>query len=104
MLSQILNRVIPGLGMLLSGMLQNIFASHLSRKDEFEADAYASALMLKTGFDINAQKTLLKKLKKLNPNDTKTPAWLLSHPPIEDRVQQIEQNVAKWTTTPKTQH
>ena len=42
-----IGRLVPLIGWQLAAMLSRLAVSGLSRKDEFEADAYATALMLK---------------------------------------------------------
>ena len=41
-LATVLNRFLPGLGVLIAGALTTLLAARLSRQDEFEADAYAA--------------------------------------------------------------
>ena len=69
----------------------------MSRKDEFEADAYATALVIKSGLGVRSQKDLLSKLDKITGVYGGTPAWSLSHPITRDRLRAIEQNELKWT-------
>ena len=61
-LMMILNRFIPGVGALVANFLTSLLAAKLSRKDEYEADAYASALLTKSDIGIKGQKDLLIKL------------------------------------------
>ena len=68
-----------------------------SRRHEFEADAYASALLIKAGIGTGPQKSLFRKLEALTQNRADgIPAWLLSHPKIEERIAAIEANEARW--------
>ena len=48
-LSVVLNRFVPFIGPWIAGLLMSLLAARLSRRDEFEADAYASALLIKSG-------------------------------------------------------
>lgn len=97
MLSAVLNRVIPGLGVLVARFIANALAAGLSRRDEHEADAYASALLVKAGIGTGPQKTLFRKLEALTGTPgAGTPAWLLSHPKTEDRIRAIEDREARW--------
>jgi len=95
-LAMVFNRFIPGLGVLVANMLTSLLAARLSRLDEYEADAYASALLVKSGIGTEAQKTLFTKLEKLTGAKGGSPAWLLSHPKTPDRIAAIEANEAKW--------
>jgi putative metalloprotease len=96
-LAMILGRFIPGVGPWIAGMLTNLLAAGLSRKDEFEADAYASALLVKAGIGTGPQKSLFMKLEKLTgARGAATPAWMMSHPKSAQRIAAIEANEAKW--------
>lgn len=98
MLSAFLNRFLPGLGVLIANFISSALMARLSRRDEFEADAYASALLMKSGIGTGPQKSLFRKLEALT--GTKgggTPAWLLSHPRTAERIAAIEANEARWT-------
>ncbi|MCG3266356.1 M48 family metallopeptidase [Yoonia sp. I 8.24] len=96
-LAMVLNRFIPVVGPWLAGMAMRLVAAGISRKDEFEADAYASALLTKAGIGTAPQKTLFKKLETLTgARGASTPAWLLSHPKTAQRIAAIEANEAKW--------
>lgn len=96
-LAMILGRFIPGIGPWIAGMLTSLLAARLSRSDEFEADAYASALLVKAGIGTEPQKTLFHKLEKLTgARGAATPAWMMSHPKVPQRIAAIEANEAKW--------
>lgn len=96
-LAMVLNRFLPGIGMWVAGSLMSLLAARLSRKDEFEADAYASALLVKAGIGTAGQKSLFSKLEKLTGGAGRgTPAWMLSHPKTPQRIAAIEANEAKW--------
>ncbi len=96
-LAMVLNRFIPVIGPWLAGMAMRLVAAGISRKDEFEADAYASALLTKAGIGTAPQKALFKKLETLTgARGATTPAWLLSHPKTAQRIAAIEANEAKW--------
>jgi len=97
MLSAVLNRFIPGIGMVIARTVSSALAARLSRRDEHEADAYASALLVKAGIGTAPQKSLFRKLDKLTgAAGTGTPAWLLSHPHTDDRIRAIEAREARW--------
>ena len=96
-LAMILNRFIPGVGPWIASGLMSLLAAGLSRKDEFEADAYASALLVKAGIGTGPQKSLFTKLEKLTgARGATTPAWMMSHPKTPQRIAAIEANEAKW--------
>ena len=96
-LGSILSRIIPGLGGIIANFLSNLLMARLSRTDEFEADEYASALMMKSGIGVEHQISMFEKLEKLSGNNANLqPAWLLSHPKIKKRIEKIEENLLKW--------
>ncbi|SDZ51638.1 putative metalloprotease [Jannaschia faecimaris] len=100
-LSGILGRYLPGVGPWIVNMLTTLVAARLSRRDEYEADAYASALLVKAGIGTAPQKALFTKLGKLTGmGGNGVPAWMMSHPKVEDRIAAIEANEAKWGTLP----
>ena len=72
-------------------------AARLSQRDEFEADAYATALLLKSGIGTEPQKALFRKLDAMTKSNHGTmPAWLLSHPSAAERIAAIEANERRW--------
>lgn len=98
-LAMVLNRVLPGIGAAIASGLTSMLMAKLSRQDEFEADAYASALLTKAGIGTAPQKSLFSKLEKLTgAGGAKMPAWFLSHPPAARRIAAIEANEQKWGT------
>lgn len=97
LLSALLNRLLPGLGLWIANLLSGALMAHLSRRDEFEADAYAAALLVKAGIGVAPQVTLFRKLAALTgAAGAGTPAWLLSHPKTDDRIAAIEVLAARW--------
>ena len=97
MLSALLNRYVPFVGVWIANIISSALMARLSRRDEFEADAYASALLIKSGIGTEPQKTLFTKLGALTGNRAQgVPAWLLSHPGTEDRIKAIEANEDRW--------
>lgn len=96
-LSAFLSRLIPGLGVLIAQAITRALAAHLSRGDEHEADAYASALLVKAGIGTGPQKSLFRKLGALTgARGAGVPAWLMSHPSTEERIAAIEAREARW--------
>ncbi|MBT7446634.1 MAG: M48 family metalloprotease [Tateyamaria sp.] len=96
-LAMVLSRFIPGGGVWIANGFTKLLAAGLSRSDEYEADAYAAALLVKAGIGIEPQITLFEKLEaltKAGPNQA--PAWLLSHPITPKRVQALKNLRDKW--------
>lgn len=96
-LAMVLGRILPGIGVLIANGLASLLAARLSRSDEYEADAYAAALLTKAGIGVAPQKSLFGKLEDL----TKTragavPAWLMSHPKTSERIKALEVLEARW--------
>ncbi|WP_417257518.1 M48 family metallopeptidase [Celeribacter sp.] len=97
-LAMVLGRFLPGIGTYIANAVASLLSARLSRQDEYEADAYASALMIKAGFGTAPQKSLFVKLNTLTgARGAKTPAWFTSHPKSDDRIKAIEANEAKWS-------
>jgi metalloprotease len=97
MLSAVLNRFLPFIGIWLANLISSALMARLSRRDEFEADAYATALLIKSGIGTAPQKSLFRKLGALTANHAEgVPAWLLSHPRTDERIAAIEANEARW--------
>lgn len=95
-LSAILGRVLPGIGIWIANWLVTLLAASLSRKDEYEADEYAAALLTKAGIGTGPQKTLLAKLESLTGMRGAAPVWLASHPATAERIRAIEALEARW--------
>ena len=96
-LAMVLSRFLPGLGAYLASALTSLLAARLSRADEYEADAYAAALLVKAGIGTGPQKSLFAKLERLTrSNAGAMPAWLMSHPKTAERIRAIEALEARW--------
>ena len=100
-LAMILGRFLPGIGVYLANFLTTLLAARLSRQDEFEADSYASALLVKSGIGLEPQKSLFYKLDALTQAGGGQMAWLLSHPKTEARIKAIEKRERQWAVTPR---
>lgn len=97
-LAGVLGRVLPGIGTWIAGAVATAVAARLSRQDEFEADRFASALMIRAGLGTAPQKSLFRKLDRLSGGGRSTvPAWFLSHPPADQRIAAIEAHEARWS-------
>ena len=98
-LAMVLSRFLPGIGVYIANTLTTLLAAKLSRADEYEADAYASALLVKAGIGTGGQKSLFHKLEDLTKtNRGAVPAWLMSHPKTGERIAAIEKLEARWST------
>lgn len=97
-MGMVISRFIPFVGHYIANFLTTILAARLSRNDEYEADAYASALLTKSGIGTAAQKSLFLKLNALTKsNGGNAPAWLLSHPKTSERIKAIEAMEKRWS-------
>ncbi|MGC9419784.1 MAG: M48 family metallopeptidase [Rhodovulum sp.] len=98
-LAMVLSRFLPGIGVYIANALASLLAARLSRQDEYEADAYAAALLTKSGIGTGAQKSLFEKLDRLTEaRGGAVPAWLMSHPKTAERVKAIEALETRWGT------
>jgi putative metalloprotease len=95
-LATVLNRFLPGIGAMIAHGLVTVLAASLSRSDEYEADAYAAALLTKAGIGTGPQKKLLARIGELAGVGGQPPVWIASHPPAADRVAAIEEMEARW--------
>lgn len=96
-LIMVLGRFIPFVGIWIANMLTSLLAAGLSRSDEYEADAYAAALLTKAGIGVEPQKSLFRKLDALTEQRAgMAPAWLLSHPHTDQRIEALEQLERQW--------
>ena len=101
-LGMILSRIIPVIGFYIANFLSTLLMAKLSRRDEFEADEYASALMEAAGFSVDPQISMFEKLSQISPSGAGV-AWLQSHPPTEERIEAIKIRTTEWraaTATP----
>ena len=97
-ISAVLSRLIPYLGPMIGRYLSQIVIAGLSRKDEFEADSYAAALLIKSGIGTTPQISLLRKIEKLTGVASSNITWTLSHPSPEQRIKAIRDLEASWIT------
>ncbi len=102
-LAMVLGRILPGIGPWIAGGVMSLVSARLSRNDEYEADAYAAALLSKAGIGIAPQISLFGKLDRLtHARAGAAPAWLLSHPKTKDRIAALRALDAKWHGTSQT--
>lgn len=96
-LSGTLGRFIPGIGPWLGSLVASAIAARLSREDEYQADAFAAALMTRAGLGTAPQTQLLARLGRLTgAGDRRAVAWLASHPPADRRIAAIRALEARW--------
>ncbi len=97
LLMSVFGRYVPVVGSYIANFLVQMLAASLSRKDEFEADAYGAALLLKSGIGLSAQISMFRKLESWG-KARGAPAWLMSHPETGKRIAAIEKLKAGWET------
>ncbi len=96
-LAMVLSRFLPGIGVMIANGLTTLLAARLSRSDEYEADAYAAALLTKAGIGTAPQISLFEKLEALTKsNSGAVPAWLMSHPKTDKRIAALRALEHKW--------
>lgn len=96
-LSAVLNRFLPFVGVWIANLISAALMARLSRRDEFEADAWAAALLTKAGIGTAPQISLFRKLTHLAGQPRgEPPAWLMSHPRTDDRIAAIEAMERRW--------
>ena len=96
-LGSLLNRFLPVVGWILARWVAMFLVTRLTRKDEFEADTYATALMIRSGLGAEPQARMLEKLLDLVPEaSVHETNWLASHPPVAERTQAIRANAERW--------
>ncbi|WP_421904322.1 M48 family metalloprotease [Mameliella sp.] len=96
-LAMVLGRILPGIGVFIANGLASLLAARLSRTDEYEADAYAAALLTKAGIGVAPQKSLFGKLEDLTRSRAgAVPAWLMSHPKTSERIKALEVLETRW--------
>jgi predicted Zn-dependent protease len=74
-----------------------------SREDEEEADYLGMKFMNQAGYDRRGMLTMLKKLRRLQgPASGDPPAYLLTHPAIEERAAELEIQMARFPQEKET--
>ena len=92
----LISRIIPFIGIYISSFFTNLLTAKLSRLDEYEADKYATALMIKVGLGIEPLISLFEKLDKFTLGNNENLNWLKSHPSSSERIQEINKNAESW--------
>lgn len=95
-LAVVFSRFIPFVGVYIANFLTQVVMARLSRNDEYEADAYAAALLTKSGIGVSHQISLFEKLDAMSPKGQPL-AWLMSHPKTEERIAAIERLDGAWS-------
>ena len=68
-----------------------------SREDEEEADYLGSKFMERAGYDRHGMLTMLKKMRRITgPAGSDPPAYLLTHPAVEERIGELEIQMARY--------
>lgn len=100
LVAALLNRVLPLVGLWIANLLMTALMARLSRRDEFEADAWAAAVLVRAGLGTGPEKRLLAKLDRLTGAGSglaaQVPAWARSHPASQDRIRAIEALEDRW--------
>lgn len=94
----LLGRTLFGWIGLVLAVLLPFFRNSLSRRDEFEADAFGAELMRRSGQDPRALIRALEKTQKMSgadPERLKQVRWLLSHPLTHERIEAIERRLTE---------
>ena len=96
MLSAVLGRFLPGIGIWIARALSTALMARLSQRDEFEADEFAAALMVKAGYGTAPQISLFQRLDALTGGGARPPEWMASHPSTDKRIAAIQAAEARW--------
>ncbi len=96
LLTGIIGRLIPFVGVYLVNFLISMLGARLSRQDEYEADAYAAALLTKSGIGVAPQIAMFQKLDYLAGKADGQLAWLMSHPKTDERIAAIRKLDSGW--------
>lgn len=86
-------RMLGGIIGTVTNFISRMLHMGLSRNDEYEADAFAVALLQRTGFDPHAKISLLNKLDRLGKSRGASISWLDSHPPTAKRIAAVERAI-----------
>jgi putative metalloprotease len=95
-LSALLSRLIPVIGLWIAQVLSVALMARLSQRDEYEADTFATALMIKSGYGIAPQISLLERLDSITGHTQRPPEWMASHPKTAARIKAIRAAAARF--------
>ncbi|MFE3835645.1 M48 family metallopeptidase [Pseudogemmobacter sonorensis] len=98
MSNMLIARFLPFIGPWITARIAETLMALQSREHEYQADAWASALLIRSGIGTGPQKSLFRKLDQLvgRSGADGIPDWMRSHPRTEDRIKAIEANEARW--------
>ncbi len=99
MMSALLGRFLPIIGIAIARALSTALMARLSQRDEFEADEFAAALMVKAGYGTAPQISLFERLDALTGSGARPPEWMASHPKTQTRITAIRAAEARWAAT-----
>lgn len=91
--SAFLPGALRGLSVQFGNIVARLLHIRLSRTDEYQADAFAVALMQRSGLDPSASITLLEKLDRLAEGRGAPISWLASHPPTKKRIAAVQRAI-----------
>lgn len=74
-------------------MLRQVVSKGYSRTLELEADQEAVRLAAAAGFEARASLHALKRLAQVSPDASGLAEYLSSHPPISERIRELEKNL-----------
>ncbi|RII25123.1 MAG: peptidase M48 [Geobacter sp.] len=81
---------------MIGDMQSVLFDKGLDKGMEFEADSASMETLYRTGYDPRAMITVLKKLQKIEATSTKKGSWFSTHPPLDERIERLESQLAKY--------
>ena len=68
-----------------------------SRDDEADADYRGLKFMMEAGYDTHCMITMMKKLRRMSgPASSDPPAYLLTHPAVEERIAELEIQMGRY--------
>ncbi|MFP3912480.1 MAG: M48 family metalloprotease, partial [Desulfobacteraceae bacterium] len=87
------------------GDLQNVlFDKGLDQSMEFEADISAMKTAYRTGYDPRGIILVLKRLRDIQAQSTKKGSWFSTHPPLSERIQKCEMQLAHYPDAAQLAH
>ncbi|MEM6488735.1 MAG: M48 family metallopeptidase [Pseudomonadota bacterium] len=96
-------RLIPFGAAILAPLIVGFLITRLTRAQEFEADAYATALMVRAGYGVKPLTSLLGKMIQLQPPSVDRDrlkaaeqSFWATHPPSEARIAAIRAKAGSW--------
>ena len=89
--SQLRSNVAGAVSQQMLNLTRNLYSSGLDQGDEFEADRQGVALAARAGFDPYGLPAVLQGLRTVAPDNTLFTLTLSTHPPAQQRLDQLEQ-------------